>query len=119
VAASLLSALSALSTYITTVDERSRTLLLAVAPHVYLGHQAYEFIAELLRLAEKNPDVIIGVLDAMVAAHVPEYDYEDTLQKLLKNLANSGKKIEVLHMLDRLISLPGMHELFNELTDLE
>jgi hypothetical protein len=92
VAASLLSALSALSTYITTVDERSRTLLLAVAPHVHLAHQAFEFIAELSRLAEQNPDVIIEVLDAMVAAHVPEYDYQDTLQKLLKNLAKSGKK---------------------------
>ena len=95
--------------------ERTRKLLLSVAPHVHIGHQAHEFIAELSRLAEQNPDVTIEVLDAMIAAHVPEYDYQDTLQKLLNNLARMGKKNEVLRMLDRLLLLPSMHDLFNEL----
>ena len=116
VPADLLSGLSSLATYITTVDERALRLLLAVAPHVGIRHNSYEFLEVLLGLAELNADAITDVLDAMIAAHVPEFDYEDRLQKLLKLLAVNGKKNDVLHMLDRVLSLPGMHELFNELT---
>jgi len=60
--------------------------------------------------------LIADVLSATIEAHVPEYDYEDRLRKLLNTLASNGKKNEVLRMLDRLLSLPGMHDLFNELT---
>ncbi len=114
--ASLLSALSGLATYLVVLDERGRGLLLAVAPHVGIGHHAYEFFDELLRLAEQHSAVIADVLSATIAAHVPAYDYEDRLRKLLNTLASNGKKNEVLRMLDRLLSLPGMHDLFNELT---
>lgn len=113
VPASLLSALSGLAAYIVAVDERARGLLLAVAPHVGIAHYAYEFFNELLRLAEQNPAVIADAVGAMIEAHVPEYDYEDRLQKLLKTLAAKGKKNEVLRMLDR---MPAMHHLYNELT---
>jgi hypothetical protein len=109
----LLSTLSGLATYITAVDERGSRLLLAVAPHVGIDYRVYEFIDELLRLAEQNPVVITDVLAAMTEAHVPEYDYEDRLQTLLKKLAANGRKNEVLRMLDR---LPAMHHLYNELT---
>ncbi len=98
--ASLLSALSGLATYLVVLDERGRGLLLAVAPHV----------------AEQHSAVIADVLSATIEAHVPAYDYEDRLRKLLNTLASNGKKNEVLRMLDRLLSLPGMHDLFNELT---
>jgi hypothetical protein len=110
---SLLSALSGLAAYIVAVDDRARELLLAVAPHVGIGHRAYEFFDELLRLAEQNPSVIADVVGAVIEAHVPEYDYEDRLQKLLNILAAKGKKNEVLRMLDR---MPAMHQLYNELT---
>ncbi|PYV72061.1 MAG: hypothetical protein DMG97_14400 [Acidobacteria bacterium] len=116
VCASLLSALSALATYIAAVDERGRSLLLAVAPHVGIGHHTYEFVDELLRLAVQNPSAITEVLESMIAAHAPEYDYEGRLYKLLQTLAANGKKNEVLRMLDRVLHLPGMHDLFNELT---
>ena len=55
-------------------------------------------------------------LESMIAAHAPEYDYEGRLYKLLQTLAANGKKNEVLRMLDRVLHLPGMHDLFNELT---
>ena len=113
VPASLLSALSGLATYIVAADERARGLLFAVAPHVGIGHHAYEFFDQLLRLAEQNSAVIADVVGALIEAHVPEYDYEDRLQKLLKILAAKGKKNEVLRMLDR---MPAMHHLYNELT---
>jgi hypothetical protein len=113
---SLLSALSGLAAYIVAVDARERRLLLSVASHVGVRHHAYEFFDELLRLAQQHSDVIADVLSATIQAHVPEYDYEDRLRKLLKTLASNGKKNEVLRMLDRLLPLPGMHDFFNELT---
>ena len=116
VPASLLSALSALTCYVKTVDKRTRDLLLAVAPYVRVGYHAYEFIEELLRLADNSPDVATETLKAMIAAHVPEYDYQDKLQALLKTLVAKGKQNEVLRLLERLRTLPGMHELFDELT---
>ena len=113
VPASLLSALSGLATYIVAVDERARGLLLAVAPFVGIGHHAYECFNELLRLSEQNSAVIADVVGAVIDAHVPEYDYEDRLQKLLKALAARGEKNQVFRMLDR---MPAMHHLYNELT---
>jgi hypothetical protein len=95
------------------IGERERGLLLAVAPYVGVDYRVYEFIDELLRLAKQNPAAITDVVDAMTEARVPEYDYEDKLQRLLKTLAAEGKRIEVLRLLDR---LPAMHQLYNELT---
>jgi len=109
----LLSALSGLATYVTVVHERERRLLLAVAPHVGVDYRVYEFLSELLRLAEQNEAVIVEVVDAMIKAHTPEYDYEDRLQKLLRTLAKKGRKNDVFRILDR---LPAMHHLYNELT---
>jgi hypothetical protein len=109
--ASLLSALS--GQYIVAVDERARALLLAVAPYVGIGHHAYELFDDLLPLAEQNPVVIADVIGAMIEAHIPDYDYEDRLQKLLRTLSAKGQKNHVLRMLDR---IPAMHHLYNELT---
>ena len=109
----LLSVLSSLAGYITAVDDRGRRLLLAVAPHVGIDYRVYEFLDDLLRLAEQNAEVITDVVDAMTKAHAPEYDYEDRLQKLLRTLAAKGRKNEVLRILDR---LPAMHHMYNELT---
>jgi len=112
----LLSALSGLAAYVTLIRERERRLLLAVAPHVGVDYRVYEFLSELLRLADQNEAVVVEVLEAMTRAHAPEYDYEDRLQHLLRTLAARGRKNDVLRLLDRLLSLPGMHHLYNELT---
>jgi hypothetical protein len=78
-----------------------------------IDYRVYEFLDELLRLAEQNEAVITDIVDAMTKAHAPEYDYEDRLQKLLRTLAAKGRKNEVLRILDR---LPAMHHVYNELT---
>jgi len=109
----LLSALSGLTAYVNAIHEREHRLLLAVAPHVGVDYRVYEFLSELLRLAEQNEAAIVDVVDVMIKAHRPEYDYEDRLQKLLRTLAAKGRKAEVLRILDR---LPAMHHLYNELT---
>jgi len=57
-----------------------------------------------------------ALLEAMVAAHIPDYDYENRLLDLLRNLAEDGKRVEVISLLERLRSLSGMQELFDVLT---
>jgi len=41
-----------------------------------IDYRVYEFLDELLRLAEQNEAVITDIVDAMTKAHAPEYDYE-------------------------------------------
>lgn len=115
VPARLLSALSLLATYITTLGPDERRLLDAVAPHVHVGPEAYEFTAELLRLASINPAVITNVLQSMIAAHVPDYDYEDRLRCLLEFLAAHGERSAVILMSNQLRHLPGIETLFKYL----
>lgn len=112
----LLSSLSALACYLEDADGRNRSLLLAVAPYVHINHNSYEFVGELLRLAEVSPDGVTNVLETMIIAQVPEYDYEDRLREILRTLEARGKRIEVLRLLERMRSLPGMPELFDTLT---
>jgi len=116
VPALLLSSLSLLATHITTLGSEERRLLQAVAPHVHLGHEAYEFIAELIRLAPEDPAAIAGFLQSMIAAHVPDYDYQDRLRSLLEFLSQHGEREAVILMSDQLRHLPGPATLFKSLT---
>jgi hypothetical protein len=112
----LLSSLSLLSCFLTTADGRERELLEAVAPYVHVGHSAYEFIDQLVRLVEVSPDGVSSVLGRMILARVPDFDYKDQLKTLLRTLADKGKKQDVISYTERLRSLPGMQELFDHLT---
>ena len=116
VSARFLSMLSLLATYISTIDTRERRLLEAVAPHVHVGHETYEFIAELLRLAPQDPSTITKTLRSMFAARVPDYDYEGRLRTLLEFLAGHGQRESVILMSDRLRHLDGVQALFKRLT---
>ena len=64
----LLSGLSVLTSFLTTA-EGCRDLLLAVAPHVRVHHETYEFINELNRLVRESP---AEVCDVLVSCHVLE-----------------------------------------------
>lgn len=112
----LLSSLSMLTCYLSTADGQDRELLEAVAPYVHVGHYSYEFIEQLVRLAEASPDGISAVLSKMIEGGVPEFDYKDQLKTLLRVLADKGKKQEVVLHAERLRSLPGMQEIFDGLT---
>lgn len=111
----LLAALSQLTTYITTLGLDERRLLEAVAPHLRDGHEAYEFIAELHRLASQDPAAITTVLQSMIASHALDYDYEDRLRSLLEYLAAHGQREAVIGMTDRLRHLPGVQTFFKNL----
>ena len=114
--ANLLSSLSALACFLPDADGRSRGLLLAVAPYVHVDHSSYEFVEELLRLVEVSPDGVSEVLEVMVTAHVPEFDYENNLQALLRALIAKGKRTEAIRILEQMRTLPGTQQLFDLVT---
>jgi hypothetical protein len=114
--AELLSALSLLSCFLDAADGRERDLLRAVAPYVHVGHNAYRFIDELVRLVDASPDGVSTVLGTMIEARVPDFDYKDQLKTLLRTLADKGKKKDAISHAERLRSLPGVQELYDRLT---
>jgi len=111
----LLAQLGLLATHLTTVGDREAALLQAVAPHIGTGHNQFEFIQELLRLAPENDAKITVVLDKMLSSRVPDYDYEDRLRNLLELLAAKGHRDTVTLQAERLRHLPGIQELYNRL----
>ena len=115
VPARLLSTTSLLATYITALGPDEQRLLEAVAPHVGVGHEAYEFIAELLRLASNDAAAITRVLRLTISAYVPDFDYEDRLRSLLEYLAEHGEREAVILLCDKLRHLPGIETLFKNL----
>lgn len=114
--AKLLSKLSLLSCYIKSVEDREQEWLLAVAPYVHVGYNADNFIEELDRLADISPAKISAVLGKVLETFVPTFDFQDRLESLLTRLARHGKLEDAISYTDRLRHLPGMAQLFAQLT---
>jgi hypothetical protein len=112
---SLLSELSRLTCHVTTLAEREVSLLLAVAQYVGVGYNADNFIEELDRLVEQDPENVSLVLGKVLETYEPDYDYEDRLKKLLIKLAKSGRQEDALFYADRTRKLPGFDQLFKQL----
>lgn len=113
--AKLLSKLGRLSCYINSVADREQEWLLAVAPYVHVGYNADDFIEELDRLADISPAKISAVLGKLLETFVPTFDFQDRLKSLLTKLARHGK-LDAISYVDRLRHLPGMAQLFDQLT---
>jgi hypothetical protein len=112
---SLLSELSRLTCHVTTLAEREVSLLLAVAQYVGVGYNADNFIEELDRLVEQDPENVSLVLGKVLETYEPDYDYEDRLKKLLIKVAKSGRQEDALFYADRTRKLPGFDQLFKQL----
>jgi hypothetical protein len=112
----LLSKLARLSCYIETIGERELEWLLAVAPYVHVGYDADDFIEELERLADISPENVSAALGKVLENFIPAFDYQDRLKSLLTKLAANGRREDAIAYADRLRSLRGMQQLFNELT---
>jgi hypothetical protein len=117
VPARLLSMSGLLATHIRTLGVRERRFLETVAPHVHVGHETYEFLAELLRLAPQDPPAITKILQLMIDAHPPDYDYQDRLRSLLEFLAAHGQRDTVILLSNQLRHLEGVQALFKRLTE--
>ena len=111
----LLSSLSRLSCYISTVTDRERNLLLAVAPYVNSNYSTVEFIEGLDRLADDYPVEISEVLQSVLDSHKQISDYQDRLKSLLIKLNANGLHSEALGFAERLRYQPGIQELFDQL----
>jgi hypothetical protein len=85
-----------------------------VRDHAIAG--AYDFLKELRRLVEGSPKEVCTVLRKFIETHVPIYDYEDRMRTLVARLAELGHRAEAIEFCDKLRSLPGLYELFLELT---
>lgn len=112
----LFSSLSRLICYVGAVGEREKQWLLAIAPHVVVGHNADEFIEELDRLVEMNPPVISAVLHRVLDTYTPSFDFEGRLKSFLTRLVNHGQRVEFLSLADRLRHIPEIRELYLHLT---
>lgn len=113
----LLSRLSQLICYVSILADREIKLLLAVAPYIDVEYHADTFIEELDRLMEQDPATVSLVLGKVLETYQPDFDYEDRLKNLLKKLAQSGQLDDALHYLDRVRRLPGIDQLFKQLTE--
>jgi len=112
----VLSSLSRLASFLPDASGDKHGLLLNTAPYVHEHHGAYDFLKELGRLVEGSPKQVCTVLRRFIEAHEPMYDYEDRMRKLVSRLAELGHRAEAIEFCDRLRSLPGLYELFLELT---
>lgn len=114
--ARLLSSLSRLSCYLHSVTDREQNMLLSVAPYVKVGYNDDFFLEELDRLVDANAAEVSIVMKAFLDSHVPDNDFEDKLKSLLTKLAEHGKRDEAIAFADRLRNLPGMIQLYTNLT---
>ncbi len=112
----MLSSLSGLAAFLPHAGGENYGLLLGTAPYVHEHHGAYDFLRELRRLVEGNPKEVSTVLRRFIETHERMYDYEDRMRRLVARLAELGQRADAIEFCDKLRSLPGLYELFLELT---
>ena len=112
----VLSSLSGLASFLPDAGGEKCDLLLSSTPYVREHHGAYDFIKELRRLVETSSKEVCTVLRRFIETHEPMYDYQDRMRKLVARLAELGHRAEAIEFCDKLRSLPGLYELFLELT---
>ncbi|CCJ08903.1 Uncharacterized protein BN69_3452 [Methylocystis sp. SC2] len=114
--ASLLSRLSRLAPYLTTLDERAKRLLLPVVPYAHTDYYAEQMVEELGRLADTNSTGTVELLERMLDANTPNFDLDDNLKRLLHKLAGMGHRAAVVRCIEKLRkTLPGMLEFYKQI----
>ncbi|MCK9264710.1 MAG: hypothetical protein M0R18_12955 [Deltaproteobacteria bacterium] len=112
--ATLFSSLSQLSCFLEEIGERTRPLLLAVAPYVSVNHNADDFIEELARLVEASPGPVSEILGVVLENYNPSYDYQDCLKGLLEKLVQTDFRAHALEYMNRVSHLKGVEALYRE-----
>jgi hypothetical protein len=112
----LLSRLGRLAEYLTTLDARTKELLLAVVPYVHTDYSIDDMVEGLARLVDENPTAVAEILERMIDAHAPNYDLDDHLKGLIRTLASKGLRAEALQCAEKLRkTLPDIRDLYKEL----
>ena len=114
--ANLFDALGHLTWALRDVEGDNRELLLAVVPRMPRRHNLYGLLEELNRLATMSPSGVADVLRSIVDTHEVIYDYEDRLKTLIQKLEKAGERGAAIYCTNKLITLPGMDELYEQLT---
>ncbi|HEY3489800.1 MAG TPA: hypothetical protein VGK27_06740 [Candidatus Deferrimicrobiaceae bacterium] len=114
----LLSSLSRLVCYLESIGDKEMEWLLAVAPYVYVAHNADEFIEKLDLLADKNVAEVSAVFGRVIETYRPSWDYQDRIKSLLAKLADRGRKADAITYAERLRDLPGMRQLYDQLSSI-
>ena len=78
-----------------------------MAPYVYIGYNADDFIEELDRLVEVSPENICVVLGVVLESFRPTFDFQNRLKSLLVKLSKLGKLQEAIAYANQLRHLPG------------
>jgi len=112
----LLSGLSRLSCYLTSLTNREMNWLLTVAPHVKVDYNSDFFLEELERLVDISPAEVGLVMKVFLDSYVPDYDFEDRLKSILTKLAQHGNRNDAIEFAERLRHLPGMIQFYTRLT---
>ncbi|MGZ5441011.1 MAG: hypothetical protein ACXW5U_14705 [Thermoanaerobaculia bacterium] len=112
----VLSSLSGLVAFLSDAGGDKYDLLLSTAPYVSEHHGAYDFLKELRRLVDGNPKEVVTVLGIFIETHEPMYDYHARMRKLVARIAELGHRAEAIAFCDKRRTLPGLYELYLELT---
>jgi hypothetical protein len=115
-ASALLSSLSMLAWALPDAQGEHAALLAAVAPHVNAHHGAHEFLKQLRRLVDSSAHEVAEVLSSLITNYQPVYDFKGEMKALIRRLADLGERAAALDFCERLRDVPGMRELFAELT---
>ena len=114
----LFDALGHLAWALRDVENQNRKLLLAVVPHMAHRHNTYELLKELVRLVEVSPSGVGAILKEIVDNKPLVYDYEDRVRRLIEKLSGAGEREVAIYCANRLITLPGMDEIYQRLIEM-
>ncbi len=113
--ADLLQHLARLVVYLRTIGKEEVEWLDRLAAHVGRDFSAFEFSEQLIRLLPQNPPAIAAAFERMVDTQVPYSDYKDRMKELLRELSRHGERERSVKIADKLRSIRGMAEIYEEL----
>jgi len=115
----LLSSLGRLIGYLESITEDDEARLLLIAPYSHVDHNEDWFIRDLEPLSLVSTQSVCRIINRALDAHIPNFDFEDRLKSIIRNIAFHSSREDALRLIDRLRHIRGMSELFDEVSKLE
>lgn len=112
----LLSSLGRLISYLESITEEDEARLLLIAPYSHVNHNEDWFLRDLEPLSLVSAEAVCRILNRALDAHIPNWDFEDHLKSIIRNIAAQSSKADALRLIDRLRHIRGMGEFFDEVS---